>query len=85
MKIMSIAAHFTVDTAAQITRDDLVTISQPDDFMCLGAFGENAAEFNDYCAANRTIDDANLTPDQMDAIATLLNRAVAYGQKIAAN
>ena len=82
---MSIAAHFAVDNASQITRDDLVSLSQPDDFMCLGAFNENAAEFNDYCAASRVIDAANFSEDQMEAIATLLNRAVAYGQKLAAN
>ena len=82
---MAITTHFKVDSVPQINRDDIVGISHPKDFLYKGALGEGDGEFNDYCNACRVIEDADLSEDQMEAIAVLMNRAVAYGQKLAAN
>lgn len=80
---MDIHEHFKVRTTPQVLQADLIGIQDPKDFLFEGAVGESENDFNDYCRASRVISDADFDEEQLEAIAVLLNRAVAYGRVLA--
>jgi len=79
---MSIEQHFTASTAIPVLGESETTLTEPDNFRYNGAVDETATEFTEYTQASRIIDEAGLSHEQMHALATLMNRAVAYGRHL---
>ena len=83
MKTMSIEQHFTANADAPGLGNDEISLTEPDGYSYDGAVGETSTEFVNYCNASRIIEEADLSYEQMEAIAVLMNRAAAYGRQLA--
>ena len=79
---MNIEQHFTASTTIPVLGESETTLAEPDNFRYNGAVDETDAEFSEYARASRLIEEAGLDHEQMHALATLMNRAVAYGRQL---